>query len=360
MSREKVLLTQLMQGLLQLFTLLRTHKAWILRVGRWLLAGLLIASLLRVGDWSLIRDLRHADLAWVSLGAILTGLMALIASVKWQRILGCISSVMPNLMRMFVVTTTGMAAGLVLPQELGGFVVKSAWLWEDEDVSRSRGLVSIFIDRVVDLLLVVIMTLPMIGVLAGCISQPQASAMAVTLVVLLAGSASASSTLLRGSIFPSLLHKLIGTLSQVRQFSSYSILLERLAAQEVQWDVESFLVIYTLAVARLAVLIGRAYVLGLAVSVEVPFGWLVLVVPLVQMTAVVPITPAGLGVAEFSWYAVLQLIGINNAQAMLFVISQRIFDFLSVLLVALLAVLVGRVFSPTRVLTSTTKHREET
>jgi uncharacterized membrane protein YbhN (UPF0104 family) len=80
------------------------------------------------------------------------------------------------------------------------------------------------------------------------------------------------------------------------------------------------------------VLIGRFYYISCAVELSLP--WLIFAAsfPITQLSLVLAVTPGGLGLFDASWYGVLLLGGVSHQDALTFVIAQRAYIFVFVLI----------------------------
>jgi len=89
--------------------------------------------------------------------------------------------------------------------------------------------------------------------------------------------------------------------------------------------------IYGLSALRAGVLFARVLAAALAVKVFVTPIDLFTAFPFAQLTALVPVTPANLGIAEWTWVGVLSGVGITYVAAAAFALAHRMLHFVSVI-----------------------------
>ena len=68
----------------------------------------------------------------------------------------------------------------------------------------------------------------------------------------------------------------------------------------------------------------RFYFTGQALGIPISWGQGFFFIPFIQLTGLINITPAGLGVTEMGTYGALFLMGVPKSQILIFVFGQRI------------------------------------
>ncbi len=71
----------------------------------------------------------------------------------------------------------------------------------------------------------------------------------------------------------------------------------------------------------------RFYFVGQALGIHFPWVQGFFFIPFIQLTSLINITPAGLGVIEMGTYGTLILMGLPKSQTLIFVLGQRALSF---------------------------------
>jgi uncharacterized membrane protein YbhN (UPF0104 family) len=79
-----------------------------------------------------------------------------------------------------------------------------------------------------------------------------------------------------------------------------------------------------LSILRYVNLVLKNYWLALAVGLDLPFGAVALATPLVLLATVLALTPANLGISEWSWVGVLAALGVPPAAAAAYAVTKRL------------------------------------
>jgi glycosyltransferase 2 family protein len=89
--------------------------------------------------------------------------------------------------------------------------------------------------------------------------------------------------------------------------------------------------IFLLAVIRYANLTLRAMLVALAVTLDIDVQHVLFVMPLVQISMLIPLTPGNLGVVEWTWTGILTGLGSTVASATVFGLGHRLLILMSVI-----------------------------
>lgn len=255
----------------------------------------------------------------------LTLLNKIVGMLKWRVAASHIADQveMPSALRMIELTALGAFLGQVLPLQVA--TVLSRWLLLDKS-GRESGLAvrATFFEQVFDL--IILMSGTVAGVLALSLGLPLLGTLGALIGVL-----ALSLTFLRPAIR-------LGAVTL--RISARISLLERHCeaaasgfdrAEKAPRETLFALCVYSLA--RL-VLVGLRAVAILAVFAPMTASWLVFVAsPGISLLTALPVTPAGLGVAEWSWSAVLALNGTTATVAAIAAVNVRIVGMIGQLIV---------------------------
>jgi uncharacterized membrane protein YbhN (UPF0104 family) len=294
-----------------------------------ILGALIIgAAIWLSGPASLARIIEVSPLV-IFLVLSLTLLLALVSSCKWGIVLREVDpgSTYP-MFALFRVVLFGLVLGLIVSLEVGSASSRIAYLSQNGKNSLERASFSVFLDRWFDLLALASLVLPsglflfrLVGpLLALCL-------MALPVVLLLA----LSFLWPRSTVFLFSLG-FTGVCQLLRR------LFRRRGAEapvpgQLNFDMGRvrLLQIVGLSYARIIILGLRSWVVMLAVGINLPHIDMLLLVPVVQLTLIVPLTPGGLGLYEAGWYGVLLLQGVSAGEGLVFVVLQRVLSAASLL-----------------------------
>ena len=95
-----------------------------------------------------------------------------------------------------------------------------------------------------------------------------------------------------------------------------------------------------LSLARIAMVSLRAWLVMIALGIDLGFASVLLLVPVPQTTLLIPFIPGGLGPFDAGWYGILLLHGVSTADSLSFMLMHRVLDILSVLVMVALTEIV--------------------
>jgi len=229
------------------------------------------------------------------------------------------------------------ALGTVIPMDLSLLGLRSYYLNQFQKIPVSAAVFSVLLDRFLELAVVLVVIVPSFLFMTRTFSTNQ------TLLILLLIFAGVTWFMLwkKGDTFNFLL--MIYETFLVRWLSKVSFLKHRLLQEKVEANVHchfsqaSVLQIASWSFMKYILLSLRFYFVGRSLGIELPVFESFLVLPLVQLSGLINVTPAGLGVVEMGTYGALLLMGIHPSQILIFVIGQRIL--LSLILLSLLVLI---------------------
>jgi uncharacterized protein (TIRG00374 family) len=233
--------------------------------------------------------------------------------------------------RFYYLNMTVRALGLVVPRSLGILAGKSAAL-RSLGVSLKRSVWIVLMDNLFDLGLLGILTVPSLFFLKGGLSSGGFVALALGLILALAGG-------LWWATAPGRLSPCVGwwRTAAVQRCVSWLV-------SALHFDLENVInlgVVPTRSTALralgLSVLLNGAlaacfYCIARAVGLAYPWPVFAAGFPATQLSLVLAVTPGGLGLFEAGWYGVLLLGGVAQEEILTFVIAQRAYIFIFVLI----------------------------
>lgn len=251
---------------------------------------------------------------------LLTGVGNMLSAVRLKLVVQAASpGTRPSWRRLYYLTMAANTAGLVLPRSVSTVGGKSVGL-KAMGISVRRSVSTVFVDNAFDLFLLTPLVLPGILFLQGRISEGSFFLMTAAICLVL-------SAVLWWGLEEKRLEKLANWLENL---SRPSLLARLPLAQGVRLlpGRSAALIVFGLTLLLNGLLAVRYFWVGTAVSLE--YGWVLYVAafPLTQLSLVF----GGLGIFDASWYGVLFLAGLPEQEALTFVIAQRAYIFVFILL----------------------------
>jgi uncharacterized protein (TIRG00374 family) len=234
----------------------------------------------------------------------------------------------------------GMLIGQVVPITVGMLGGRPVALSLSRGVSLRRAGLSVFLDKLFDLVLALLLAIPVALYLIGWIQRPIAfglmgGAVLVGLAIIawqyeralrLVGKVGSRLAYLLAYV-PVIGRRLTRRLpQQIERLSSEAFLRNRPAAQA-----------FLLTVLMYSLLSARLFFIAQALHLDIPWYLLGMGVSITQLALVFAITPGSLGFLEGGWAAVLGLAGLTLEQFTTFVIGRRAFVLVFTLIDTLLA-----------------------
>lgn len=307
------------------------------------LTGILaFALILYLGGIEAWQQIVRSDWRYVLAAFGATLLWNVVAAYRWSLIAGrVIDKPEPVPYRYyFTYHIIGMFIGQIVPITIGMLGGRTVALSLSRDVSLARSALSVFLDKLFDLLLAVLLVTPVALYLVGWISRPLAfgsmGAIVLAGVLVIAWQYQTAMRLVgqTGSRLaqpltrvPVLGRRLVRRLpQQMERLATSSFLSNQLA-------VKSFL----LTLVLYALLSVRLFFISQALDLEIPWYLLMMGVCVTQLTLIFSVTPGSLGFLEGGWAAVLGLAGLSLEQFAFFVIGRRAYVLVFTLIITLLA-----------------------
>jgi uncharacterized protein (TIRG00374 family) len=301
------------------------------RILSWLinLLGLLAFGLiLYLGGIEAWRQILRGDWRYMLAALAVTLLWIVVAAYRWSLIANrVVEFEKPCPYRYyFAYQVIGLLTGQVLPITVGMLGARPVALSLSQGVSLKRSALSVFLDKLFDLLLAVLIVVPVALFLVGSISRYIALGLMASIVIIgafvvawkygaimrLTGRVAARLAKPLGYV-PMVGPKLSGRLPQrIEGVTANTALTNRVAFQAFLLT----LVMYSLLSARL-------FFISEALQLNIPWYLLAMGVCVSQLALIFSVTPGSLGFLEGGWAAVLGLAGLSLDQFTTFVIGRR-------------------------------------
>ncbi len=307
------------------------------------LSGVLIfALILYLGGVEAWQQIIQGDWRYVLAALLVTILWNLIAAFRWSLITIQVAGEPAKLSFRYYFTyhMIGMVVGQVVPITVGMLGGRPAALSLSGGVSLKRSALSVFLDKLFDLILALLLVGPVALYLVDWIDLPLALGLVGTMMTLgavLVGWQYERASRLMGRVAS----RLSGLLVHLPVIGRR--LVRRLPQQLDRLATETFLPnrsaiqVFLLTLMMYALLSARLFFISEALRLEIPWYLLAMGVCVTQLTLIFAVTPGSLGFLEGGWGAVLALGGLSLEQFTFFVIGRRAYVLIFTLINALLA-----------------------
>jgi uncharacterized protein (TIRG00374 family) len=307
------------------------------------LAGVLaFVLILYMGGVKAWQQILQADWRYVLAALAVTLLWNVVASYRWALIAGQVSAEATAcpLRYFFTYHMIGMVTGQLLPITVGMLGGRPVALSLSRGVSLKRAGLSVFIDKLFDLILALLLVIPVALYLVRWIGLTLAFGLMAGMVAIGAGLIAwkyAQAVQWIGHVGARLAQPLVHLPAIGRR------LVSRLPQQLERLATETFLPnraavrVLALTVVMYALLSARLYYIAEALRLAIPWYLLAMGVCVTQLALIFSVTPGSLGFLEGGWAAVLGLAGLSLDQFTFFVIGRRAFVLVFTLLITLLA-----------------------
>lgn len=300
-------------------------------LGKWILAVGLFALVFYLGD---VRELLHLQVVWIYvLGMFLvTFAFILLHTLRWKKIVDALSkrqgtSFLPFYRWMIHSYTLG----YIMPKDVSLVSVRTYYLKQYENLPLSASLFSVALDRLLDIVVFLIVVIPCLLFVTKILS-PAISFMVMALSV--------------GALLLILRWKGEETFQVIIRFYRKILTLPvirnrmRVGQSEIPGEYSlgrnGFYTVVFWSVGTYLLLVLRFFFTGLALGVDLSLLQSLFVIPVIQISGLVNITPGSLGVLELGSWGALLLIDVPKDQILRFVIGQRVLLTVVLLLLILL------------------------
>ena len=291
-------------------------KALTLRIlkSRWLFRSIglvvFILILFEVDLDKAWRLLKTVDPRFVLLSLVLQAIGLLISTLRWQFIMRQLELRLP-FSRSFIYQLIGTAAALVTPGQLGEFI--KVLYHHQEGLPVPESLLSVFIDRALDLLLLLLFGIIALTVIFGV--SPT-----LLVVILAVGGLMLVISLLFAQKSAEIPDWLAITLAQVSPKTYRKMMRNntyRLAQHIGAFKLRFLLTCMIFTILNYLLLLFRVYALVLALHIEMPFWYFAMTVPLLRLVGLVPISVLGIGTRDLTAIYLFGQVGVPGEAALL-------------------------------------------
>ncbi len=315
------------------------------RILSWIinLAGVLAFGLiLYLGGIEAWQQIVHGDWRYVSAAFVATLLWNLVAAYRWSLIARRVTEEPEGTPYRYYFTyhMIGMMVGQVLPITVGMLGGRPVALSLSRGVSLKRAGLSVFLDKLFDLLLALLLVTPVALYLVGWIQQP--------LALSLMGGAAMLGALLVGWQYERGLRLVVHTGSWLAQPLQYLPVVGPRVARRLPQQLDSLanrsfvtnrlaLRSFLLTLVMYSLLAARLNFVAQALRLDIPWYTLAMGIAVTQLALIFSVTPGSLGFLEGGWAAVMALAGIPLETFAVFVIGRRAYLLAFTSIVTLLA-----------------------
>jgi uncharacterized protein (TIRG00374 family) len=314
------------------------------RILSWLinLAGLLIFGLiLYLGGVEAWQQILDGDWRYVLAALAVTLAWNVVATYRWSLLANQLFGYEVCTFRYyFTYQMIGMIIGQVVPISVGMLGGRPVALSLSQQVSLKRSALSVVLDKLFDLILALLLSVPVALYLIGWIERPLTFGImggVVLAAVLLIAWQYERVFQIMGRVGARLARPLARVPVIGRRLSQrLPQQLDRLSGDALVHNstaVQAFL----LTLVMYALLSARLFFISQALQLDIPWYLLTMGVAITQLAVVFAITPGSLGFLEGGWAAVLGLAGLTLDQFTTFVIGRRAYVLVFTLIGTLLA-----------------------
>ncbi len=299
-------------------------KRW-LRLTLQLLSLGLFGFILWLGGPDTWRQILSGDRRNILISFLLIGLAGMLSATRLQLMARSVAGRgLASWRRFYYLSMTTRALGLVVPRSVSILAGKPVAL-RTLGLPLKRSVWAVLMDNAFDLSLLSVMVVSALLFLRGKISPGGFVALTLALILALAGLLFCW-TAAAGRLLPFIerLGRMPGLVSvlQLDSESAITMLPTRLTAM---WAL------------GLSVLLNGAlatcfYYIACAVGLTYSWSLFAACFPVTQLSLVLAVTPGGLGLFDASWYGVLLLGGVSHQEALTFIIAQRAYVYVFVLI----------------------------
>lgn len=302
----------------------------------WLRRGLQVVSLVLFGlilwwagpeAW---RQVASGDPTHLVIALLLLGLATMVSAARLQLVAVSIAGLaLPNWSRFYHLTMTTRALGLIIPRSVSILAGKSVGL-RAFGVPLRRAAWIVVMDNVFDLAFLAVLVVPALIFLQRVGSVLLPVALAFCSILLLAGLVWWFTAHRRWQM-------LLRWLSRVPKLRSSLHLDDE--GSPAPLPQAAAVKVLGLTILLNAALVLCYYHVGRAVGLSHPWSIFAAGYPITQLSLVLAFTPGGLGLFDASWYGILLFGGVAQQDALNFVVAQRAYVLVFVLLWAGVSVL---------------------
>lgn len=250
----------------------------------------------------LVQTIGGADLGFVLAAILALALQPLLATIRWWELLRAMA-MRVGFGRLLQIVYVALFFNQVLPASLGADVIR-VWLVRRDGCSLSKGVTSVFLDRLVMMLVLLMLVVLGYFVLRGSLAMPEAN-----LFVLVALFASLAIFIL----LIALKTKLLAVVSR-RLWNFIAVPVQNMRMFLVRPKALASVTLFSLA--SHANIFFTVFLLMLAFGARASFVEVAGLMPLVLVAATLPISLGGWGVRELAMVTAFAQLGVPEAAAL--------------------------------------------
>jgi len=312
-------------------------KRW-LKLALQLLSLVLFGAILWLGGPQAWRQVVQGDARFILISFLLIGSATMLSANRLRLIARAVAGrELAPWQRFYHLNMTARALGLVVPRGLSTVAGKSVAI-HALGVSLKRSIWIVLTDSFFDLSLLGALVLPALWFLKGGVAPLGFIALALGTILALAGG-------LWWATATGRLRSLARGLRHIPWLAS-ALHLDREVTADLLLPHSTTLQALGLSVLLNSALVACFYYTARAIGLPYPWHLFAASFPATQLSLVLAVTPGGLGLIDAGWYGLLLLGGVPRQEALTFVIAQRAYVFVFVLVWAgistLLSLALGR------------------
>jgi uncharacterized protein (TIRG00374 family) len=298
-------------------------------VAQWGLAlVLLLALIFFLGDFSQLKTLPKVRWDYVFLAFLCNVGFTLSHNFRWK---GIVENLSPtkrsDFFSLYRYLIDSYAIGKIIPMDVSLVGLRSYYLKEFQKIPISTALLSVLLDRFLDVILFLILAVPSFLLITKATSPDQS--FSIFLMILLGFALIVAWK--KGDTFHFFLN--LYRLVIIRWLSKVPWVGHRMkeGIEETEdphpFRAGSVVQIMAWNFVKYIFLSFRFYLTGRALGISFPFVQSFFFLPFVQLSGLINVTPGGLGILEMGTYGALFFMGVTRSQILIFVLGQRILLF---------------------------------
>jgi len=280
--------------------------------------ALFVVVVASAGPKRILEVFRSADPVRLALTPVIIVAIILVRGIRWRYLIRLAGIEYP-LRRAITVWVIGFFASSVTPAKAGD-AIRAFYLKNETDRSFGEAFVTVFVDRLWDLMFVLVSG--MITVLI--FSRLYMEIPSIWVVLAGAGAIIAIIYMMTNrELVQKILKPIFNALTPERFKQMFSLnfhtFYDSLASFERNW--KQMLIVLLLTLTCWGLIFFLAYYVCLTFAIDVPFVYMMLIMPIVTFVELVPISISGLGTRDATVVYFFSLIGIASAEAVGFSIG---------------------------------------
>jgi uncharacterized protein (TIRG00374 family) len=222
--------------------------------------------------------------------------------------------------------------GMVIPRSLGIFAVRSISLKSLDKSNFKKGIFTIIYDQIFDIFIALIM-LPSAMLYISKIINFYIAIIIIIFIftIFVFVLAKYQSPFIKISI------KFLIRIKSIFKKDNTEVEVNGFSNLPFFQNPKYVFLLLSLSLIRFGVFILRDYFVIQSISLNINILYLAFSFPIIQLSMILSLTPANLGIGEWSWIGLFSLFGVKSSETALFTLSRRIFIIISVLTITFIA-----------------------